>query len=283
MGVSWHAAIALLAVGAAVWLQSRPPEPPVSASLADSCYCSPGAEVWTAVVLGATGQTGRHLVKLLSAEQSVQKVTAVVRKELPEAEMADKFHLTDEEKKKFEQKVVDFDKLDDYKDTFKGYTKAFCALGTTRAKAGSAEAFRKVDYDQSLHAARLLKEGGTQHFSLLTSAGADKNSWFLYPKTKGEIEEACSKLGFARYSIFRPGLLLTATREDRRTFEKVLQAIYPNWMLWENAKATPVEQVAKAMVANSCRAPAGPQTEEYNTEAIRLLKVGAGAAQGRKC
>jgi len=37
--------------------------------------------------------------------------------------------------------------------------------------------------------------------------GSNKNSWFLYPKTKGLAEEAIIKLQFPRTSIFRPGLL----------------------------------------------------------------------------
>ena len=32
-----------------------------------------------------------------------------------------------------------------------------------------------------------MKEGGVQHFSLMTSQGANANSWFLYPATKGQV------------------------------------------------------------------------------------------------
>jgi len=56
-----------------------------------------------------------------------------------------------------------------------------------RSQAGSAEAFRKVDYDYVLNSARLMKDGGVQHYSLMTSQGSNKDSWFLYPKTKGEV------------------------------------------------------------------------------------------------
>lgn len=39
------------------------------------------------------------------------------------------------------------------------------------------------------------------------SQNANKNSWFLYPKTKGEGDEAIGKLQFERTSYFRPGLI----------------------------------------------------------------------------
>lgn len=63
---------------------------------------------------------------------------------------------------------------------------AFCCLGTTRGKAG-AKGFVRVDRDYVVHAARLLKEADCPHFNLVSSGGANVNSMFLYPKTKGEV------------------------------------------------------------------------------------------------
>jgi len=94
---------------------------------------------------------------------------------------------------------------------------------------------------------------------------------------KGQVEDACQKLDFPRYSIFRPGLLLTE-REESRPLEWVLQKIYPNWMLPALAKAVETKRVAEAMVLNTVRAPAGA-VEMYNNDAIYLLKVGAENAQ----
>lgn len=37
---------------------------------------------------------------------------------------------------------------------------------------------------------------------------SNKDSWFLYSKTKGQAEEAVTNLGFDRLSIYRPALLL---------------------------------------------------------------------------
>jgi hypothetical protein len=38
--------------------------------------------------------------------------------------------------------------------------------------------------DYSLSFARLAKEGGAKHMVLMSSQGANKGSWFLYPQTK---------------------------------------------------------------------------------------------------
>ena len=66
------------------------------------------------------------------------------------------------------------------------------------------EGFRKVDFDYIVESAKMSKKNGAKHFHLVSSAGADKNSYFLYPKVKGESEEAISEMGFERTSIYRP-------------------------------------------------------------------------------
>ena len=37
--------------------------------------------------------------------------------------------------------------------------------------------------------------------------GANANSWFLYPKTKGQAENALKALPFVHVNIYRPGVL----------------------------------------------------------------------------
>lgn len=55
--------------------------------------------------------------------------------------------------------------------------------------------------------------------------GANKDSWFLYPQTKGEVEENVKRLEFERTSVFRPGLL---ERGDlTRTVEMIASYVMP--------------------------------------------------------
>ena len=58
------------------------------------------------------------------------------------------------------------------------------------------------------------------HCSLLTSFGSNPNSWFLYPRTKGELETSVKGLEFSYTSIFRPGLL--GRGESARLGEKIV-------------------------------------------------------------
>ena len=74
---------------------------------------------------------------------------------------------------------MDFDNLDGSPDAFAFADVAFCCLGTTRGKAGK-EGFIKVDHDYVVDAAKRLKEAGCKDFHLLTSRGADKDSFLLY-------------------------------------------------------------------------------------------------------
>ena len=90
------------------------------------------------------------------------------------------------------------------------------------------------------------KKAGVSHFSLLTSRGANANVWasnwaifhpLLYLKSKGEIENEVIGMGFARTSIFRPGLL---RRGNAARWEEKLTSYF--------MKGTPVEDVAKVMI-----------------------------------
>jgi uncharacterized protein YbjT (DUF2867 family) len=82
-----------------------------------------------------------------------------------------------------------------------------CSLGTTIRQAGSQDAFRAVDHDLVLAAARGAKAGGTPHMILVSSVGAAAKSGNFYLRTKGETEDDLRALGFDRLDLIRPGLL----------------------------------------------------------------------------
>ena len=86
---------------------------------------------------------------------------------------------------------------------------------TTRAKAGSDAAFRAVDLELTRSFAHDARAAGARRFGLVSSAGADARSRFLYPRTKGEAESAAAGQGFESLVIARPSLLLGARSEDR--------------------------------------------------------------------
>jgi len=162
------------------------------------------------VIAGATGATGRRLVAHAVACDDVARVTALLRrKRTKDDDMADVWlH------EKVQQVEIDYEKLETadaadvaWLDAAALPTAAFCCLGISRKKAGSAAAYRRVDYDYCAFFARLVHQAGVKQCYLISTAGASASSAFLYPKTKGEIENYYQSLKFDRLSIYRPGIL----------------------------------------------------------------------------
>ena len=155
----------------------------------------------TALLAGATGLVGSHLLRLLLADETYQKVTILGRRGLP---------LTSP---KLQQRLIDFDHLADL-DAPK-VDDVFCCLGTTIKKAGSQEAFRKVDLGYVEALARVAARAGAKQFLLVSAIGANSKSRVFYSRVKGETEAAVQAVGFAGTHIFRPSLLLGDRAESR--------------------------------------------------------------------
>ncbi|GAO47396.1 NAD(P)-binding protein [Saitoella complicata NRRL Y-17804] len=199
----------------------------------------------SALILGATGAVGEQILKELLACPAVSRVTSIGRREAV---------YDGPGKNKLVQQVVDFDNLEPHRDVLKGHDSIYITLGTTRAQAGSAAAFTKVDQEIPLQCVRLaLEPSKNQHVLYCSSAGANKSSMFLYPRSKGETEEELTKLAEAaggRTSIFRPAYLRTVKpRPEQRTMEAffgkfIIPTIESVGFKWSN----PVTDVAKAMV-----------------------------------
>lgn len=164
----------------------------------------------TAALVGATGLTGRHILDIVAADPSWERVTTLGRREMPALSPR---HI---------HRVVDFDRLAEASDAFR-CDAVFCALGTTIRDAGSEEAFARVDRDYVVESARLAREAGARHFLLVSSLGADPKSRVFYSRLKGEVEATVTAEGPPVVSIFRPSLLV-GEREHRRGGEVVMGA-----------------------------------------------------------
>jgi len=159
----------------------------------------PSAAPVCAIVCGHTGATGRPLTALLLADPRVARVVTIGRHEYPEAN--DKlYHIAINDVKEIGDKSLPADVagMDLY---------AFWVLGTTRKDAGSAQRFREIDFGGAEAFVKLCKANPIKNFMLLSSTGASSSSWFLYMKTKGEVEDIVKAAKFPRTGIFRPGLL----------------------------------------------------------------------------
>lgn len=161
----------------------------------------------SALLLGATGLVGRHCLNLLLEASTYDPIAVIARRE------------AGREHPRLKWVSTDFEHLSRHEELFSG-SDVFCCLGTTLAKAGSPEAFQRVDHDYVLAAGRLAAEQGARQFLVVTAAGAAPESRLLYMRTKGQIEADLSELNLPALHIFRPSILL-GKREERRPAEAV--------------------------------------------------------------
>ena len=155
-----------------------------------------------ALLLGASGLIGGHCLALLLQDDTYDEVIVLLRKPLPQTHP------------KLTQHLVSFDRLAEHA-AWLAADDVYCCLGTTIKKAGSQEAFRKVDFTYAYEAAQLAVANGAEQFLLVSSLGADANSSVFYSRVKGELELAVSALPFTAVSIFQPSLLLGERAEFR--------------------------------------------------------------------
>jgi uncharacterized protein YbjT (DUF2867 family) len=121
----------------------------------------------------------------------------------------------------------------------------FCALGTTIKTAGSQEAFRLVDHELPIRAARLALAHGARQYLLVTALGANAKSRVFYNRVKGEVERDLSTLGYPSVTIARPSLLL-GPREEHRPGEQWAKRLA--FLMAGKYKAIEAGKVARALV-----------------------------------
>jgi uncharacterized protein YbjT (DUF2867 family) len=187
-----------------------------------------------AIVAGATGLVGQALVRHLAADRTWREVRALVRHALP-SELAGTTVVSVQ---------VDYTRLDP-PPLWAAADHVFCALGTTMRQAGSAAAFRQVDFEYPVALARAARIQGARHFLLVSALGAASASRFVYSRVKGEVEAAIIALGFRSVTIARPSLLLGHRTEPRLAEQlgKVLGVLAPpRW------RPVPAARVARALV-----------------------------------
>ena len=147
-------------------------------------------------------------------------------------------------------------------------------LGTTIRQAGSQEAFRAVDHDLILAAARGAKQGGARQTIVVSSVGASAKAGNFYLRTKGKTEDSLRALGFDRLDVLRPGLLTGERQGPARLGEGIatLAAPLTNALLHGSLRryrSIPGETVARVIVALAGRNDSGVHIHE--NAAIRAL------------
>ena len=190
-----------------------------------------------ALVIGATGATGRELVQLLLKDDDISQVSIFVRT-VPKISH-----------EKISIHKIDFAKLEEYKDLIKGDI-LFSALGTTKKDAGGKDQQHEIDYSYQYEFAKIAAENGVGQLSLVSSVGANAKSSFFYPKIKGALEEAVKKLDFKKIDIFQPPMLIRQPdlmREGEKSGIKILNRLNKIGIL-KSQKPLAVEALAEKML-----------------------------------
>jgi oxidoreductase len=170
----------------------------------------------SALVIGATGAVGKNVLKELLSSTYFTKVGEYGRRVTPLDSITTG-------KEKLEQKVIDFEKVDDAGLKDGKWDVVFITLGTTMANAGSAAGFEKIDREYVVNSARAAKsDSSTQRLIYVSSAGANPTSRFLYTRSKGLTEVGLADLGYSDTIVFRPGFLTKAGRAKASVSENIV-------------------------------------------------------------
>jgi uncharacterized protein YbjT (DUF2867 family) len=194
----------------------------------------------TAILIGATGLVGSHLLNQLINDTRFDKIRVFTRKS------------TGKKDEKLEEYIIDFDDMKEWAHRLSGDV-LFSALGTTLKKAGSKDAQFKIDFSYQYNIADHASQNGVGTYVLVSSAGADPGSKVFYSRMKGELEEAINKLNFTSIRIIQPGIL-DGERDESRPMEKFAIQVARALVYVPGIKRfRPIhaETVAKAMI-NAC-------------------------------
>ena len=208
----------------------------------------------TAALIGATGLIGGELLNLLLKDDYFSTVKILVRRP---------FNLVHP---RLEKKLVDFNDNDSLLVALDNSDIIFCTIGTTQKKVkGDKEAYRKVDYDIAIHAARFGKMVGCSVFVLVSAVGANSKSKNFYLKLKGQVEDEIGKLDIESVHIRRPSML-RGERKEFRLGEKIGTPLMHAFSFLLPSKYKPIQarDVARAMLAAAKRNESGFFVYEYN-------------------
>ena len=148
-----------------------------------------------ALIIGATGATGKDLVNVLLQDTDYTAVVIFVRRP------------GGMQHPKLSEIITDFNNLETVSEHIKGDV-LFSCLGTTMKIAGSKEQQRHIDYEIPLKFAEIARRNNIYRMILLSAYGASTTSKVFYSSIKGQLEEKIASLAFGSYVVFKPGILL---------------------------------------------------------------------------
>lgn len=205
------------------------------------------------LIAGATGRVGLHCLVIALQDLRIDRIVAPTRRALPTVDGV-------------VNPVVDFSEIPVDRDWWQ-VDAVICALGTTRRRAGSAEAFREVDHGLTITIASLARDRGATACVFTSSVGAREDSRSLYLRVKGQTESDLAGLGFPSLTIVRPaGLLdgrpkaLPSINQAGVEVSKIIAPVLPRRL-----RPVPIDRVAAALVEAAVEAEPGTHVRESDT------------------
>tara|TARA_R110002110_G_scaffold415561_2_gene650884 strand:+ start:89260 stop:89919 length:660 start_codon:yes stop_codon:yes gene_type:complete len=196
----------------------------------------------TAILIGATGVTGKHVLEQLLLRDEYTKIIVFVRRTVRVKDPRLHVH------------VVDFDAMDGWRDLIRG-DDLFSALGTTVKQAGGKAGQYKVDYQYQADVIAAAAANGVSRLFLVSSPQASPRSPIFYNRMKGRLDHFAAQQGFDTVVYFKPSII-EGDRPDSRPGEKigaVLVGAVAHWIPGASGlRPISGEQLAAAIVNCAC-------------------------------
>ena len=160
-----------------------------------------------ALLFGASGLVGSHLLNQLISNNNYSKIKLFIRTAI------------DLNDPKIEIIQTDFNNLENHRKDIKGDDCFFC-IGTTKKNSPDKNEYKRVELEVPKQIAQIAKSNFVNSFVFVSSGYADPKSSGDYLKFKGEVEEELKKLNFPKLGVMRPSFLL-GDRKEKRVGEKI--------------------------------------------------------------
>ena len=161
----------------------------------------------TALLFGASGLVGSHLLNQLIKDTNYSKIKLFVRS------------VTETIDPKVEIIKTNFNNLQNHKEDVKGDDCFFC-IGTTKQNSSDKDEYRRVELDIPKEIAKIAKLNLVNSFIFVSALYANPKSSGDYVRFKGLVEEELKRLNFPKLGIMRPSFLM-GNRKEKRVGEKI--------------------------------------------------------------
>ena len=191
------------------------------------------------IITGSTGMVGEGVLLGCLDHPDVERVLVINRKPggMSHPKLREIIH-------------ADFFDLTPLEPQLAGYNACFFCLGVSSVGM-SAEDYRRITYDLTLNAARLLaKISPEMTFCYVSGKSTDSSEkgGVAWARVKGATENALMRL-FRHAYMFRPGLMkATAGQKNLKIYYKLFAWIYPLGRALYPAGFCTLEEVARAMI-----------------------------------